>query len=94
MYARLVRFSLGPGKRSIAQAVADDLQPAISAQPGCKSVTVFGDDADGEYGLFVLWASQAEADAASQIMRPKLEQHIAGNAKGPPDARLFEVISK
>ena len=94
MYARLVRFSLGPGKRAVAQAVADDLAPQIAAMPGCSSVTVFASDSDGECGLFVLWATVADANAAAQQIRPQLERHLAGHVQGPPDARLFEVISK
>jgi heme-degrading monooxygenase HmoA len=71
MYARLVRFSLGPGTRAVAQAVADDLPPLIASLPGCKGVTVFGDDSDGQYGLFVLWDSEANANAATQLLRPE-----------------------
>ena len=92
MYARLVRFSFGAGKRAAAQAIADDLAPLIASQPGCGGVTVFGDDRDGEYGIFVLWDSEANADAAARLVRPKLEEHLAGHAQGPADARLFEVI--
>ncbi len=94
MYARLVRFSLGPGKRAVAQAVADDLPPLIAALPGCQSVTVFANDSDGECGVFVLWDSEANANAAAQVIRPKLDQHLAGHVQGAPDARLFEVMSK
>jgi len=94
MYARLVRFSFGPGKHAAAQAIADNIAPLISSQPGCQSVTVFGDETDGEYGIFVLWDSQDSANAAAPLMRPKLDEHLAGNAKGPPDARLFKVLSK
>ena len=94
MYARLVRFSLAPGKRAVAQAVADDLTPRIAALPVCKSVTVFGDDSDGQYGIFVLWESEANANAASGVIRPQLDQHIAGHVQGSTDARLFEVLSK
>jgi quinol monooxygenase YgiN len=93
MYARLVRFSLGPGKRDVAQAVADDVAPAIAAMPGCKGVTVFADES-GESGLFVLWDSQANANAAAPVIRPKLDQHLASHVKGAPDIRLFEVLSK
>jgi hypothetical protein len=94
MYARLVRFSLGPGKAPVAQSLADDLAPQIGAQPGCGGVTVFGDDSDGEYGLFVLWDSEDHANAAAQIIRPILDRHLSEHSKGPPDARLFKVISK
>ncbi len=93
MYARLVRFSLGAGKRSVAQGLADELVPLISAQPGCKSATVFVNEPDGECGLFVLWETQANADAAAQVVRPKLEQHVSEHLQAPPDARLFEVIA-
>jgi quinol monooxygenase YgiN len=94
MHARLVRFSFGPGKRAEAQAVADDLAPLIASQSGCESVTVFGDDSDGQYGIFVLWESKDHAEAAAQVVAPKLSEHLAGNVQGPPEARLFEVISK
>jgi heme-degrading monooxygenase HmoA len=93
MYARLVRFSFGPGKHAEAQSIADDVAPLIASQPGCQSVTVFGDDTDGEYGIFVLWHSEDNADAAAQVVRPRLNEHFAANVQGPPDARLFKVLS-
>ena len=92
MYVRLVRFTFGPGKQAAAQSLADDLVPAISAQPGCHGVTFFGDDADGEYGLFVLWESRENADDAAAVIRPQLNEGLAGNAQAPPEARLFKVI--
>jgi hypothetical protein len=94
MYARLVRFSFGPGKRAETQSVADDLAPLIASQPGCESVTVFGDDSDGQYGNFVLWDSQDNADVAARVIRPRLDEHLSGNAQGAPETRLFEVMSK
>ena len=93
MYARLVRFSFGPGKSAEAQAVADEMGPLIAAQPGCKSVTVFGDDSDGEYGIFVLWDTADNANTAAGLMRPKLDEHLSGHVQRPPETRLFQVIS-
>jgi hypothetical protein len=93
MYARLVRFSFGNGHRDIAQALADDLVPRIASQPGCQRATVFGDDSDGEYGVFVLWCCQNHADAAAEQIQPVLGQHLAGNVQAPPERRLFEVLS-
>lgn len=93
MLVRLVRFSIGAGQGPAARALADDLSPLIDSQPGCQGVTIFGDDTDGEYGIFVLWDSQANADAAAGLVRPKLDEHLAGLIQRPPDARLFEVIS-
>lgn len=93
MYARLLRFSFGPGKRAEAQALADEFAPLIASQPGCEGVTVFGDDADGDYGIFVLWDTAEHANTAAGVVRPKLDEHFAGNVTGPPEARLFEVLS-
>ena len=92
MHARLVRFALQPGKEGAANALAAELAPEIQRQPGCGGVTVFV-DGEGEGGLFVLWDTEEHANAAAQVIRPKLEQHLAGNIKGPPDARLFRVVS-
>lgn len=94
MKARLVRFSFGPGKRSEAQALADHIAPLIASQPGCGGVTIFGDDSDGQYGLFVLWDSHASADAAAEVVAPRLLEHYVGNVQGDPEQRLFDVISK
>ena len=93
MYLRLVRFNCGPGKRAVAEKLGDELLPAIREQPGCLSASVFGDDQDGEYGVLVRWDSQEHADAAAAVIRPRLEEHLAGHVQSPPEARLFEVIA-
>lgn len=93
MYVRLVRFALEPGQRTAAQALADDLGPLISGQPGCKGITVFGDDTDGQWGMVVYWDSQENANNAARLVRPQLDLHLAGRALGPPETHLFEVIS-
>jgi quinol monooxygenase YgiN len=92
MYVRLVRFAFGPEKQDAAQSLAADLVRAISAQSGCKGATFFGDHADGEYGLYVVWDSKENADAAAAIIVPKLQQHLAANVQRPADIRLFEVL--
>ena len=92
MYVRLVRFTFGPGKHPQAEELAHALVPAIRAQAGCNTVAFFGDAASGEYGLFALWESKEEAEAAAAVIGPRLQQGLAGNAQGPPDVRLFEVI--
>jgi quinol monooxygenase YgiN len=91
-YLRLVRFRFSEGWRSHAQAMADDLVPAIKEQPGCLSAVFFSDD-EGSSGLAVLWDSQAHADAAAAVIRPRLEQHLQGNVTAPPEAGLFPVLA-
>ena len=92
MVVRLVRFTFGPGHLTAAEALAAELGPLISAQPGCSSVVFFGDDTDGEYGIFVVWETRAQADAAAAVVSPQLERHLAGKVTAPPMRRLFEVI--
>jgi len=91
-FARLVYFNLGPGQRSAAEALAKELGPLIRSQRGCANATFFGDDADGQYGIFVLWDTQAHADEAAAIVAPRLERHLAGKVKSAPTRRLFEVM--
>lgn len=92
MYARLVKFSVGPGFETKALELANELGPLASVQPGCQAVTVFGNHGDGEYGVCVLWDTQEHADTAAGVVRPVLNKHLAGNVTAPPDARLFEVL--
>jgi quinol monooxygenase YgiN len=91
-YARLVRFTCNPGDEAPAKMIAEDLAPQIRHQPGCEQVVVFG-DTNGDGGIFVLWDSQEHADAAAEIIRPKLQEHLAGHVTAPPDTRLFPVLS-
>ncbi len=92
MYARLVRFSFGPAKHSEAQAIADNIAPLMASQPGNEGVTVFGDDADGEYGIFVLWESEESATAAAGVVSPRLNEYLTGNIQGELSARLYKVL--
>ena len=91
MYIRLVQFSLGSGKRPAAEAIADKIVPAIRAQKGCDRCEFITDDAAGDYGIVVLWASQQAADASYQVINPMLQPALSeAGAKGT-SIRLFEV---
>jgi heme-degrading monooxygenase HmoA len=53
MYIRLNMFSVGSGRRSEFERLADRLAPIFRARKGFKSVTFFeADAAAGEYGSF------------------------------------------
>ena len=92
MFLRLVQFTLSEGSRSQAQAIADDLIPAIKLQPGCLSAVFFG-GADGESGVCVVWESQAHAEAAAGVISPRLEAHLDGKVVTPPRRGLFPVLA-
>jgi quinol monooxygenase YgiN len=89
MKIRLIQFSLGSGKRPAAQAIADKVVPAIRAQGGCERCDFYGDDAAGDYGIVVHWASQETADAAAAVMTPIMSAALAG-ATGT-NIRTFDV---
>ena len=90
MNLRLVQFSLGPGSRSAAEAIADKIVPAIRSQQGCDRCEFFADSETGDYGLVVLWASKQAADAAASVIGPVLRPVLA-DAKAPHNIKLFEV---
>ena len=90
MNIRLVQFSLGPGKRLVAQAIADKVVPAIRAPKGCDRCEFFTDNEAGDYGMVVLWASKQAADAAYLVISPILMPALA-EAKVTASIRLFDV---
>jgi hypothetical protein len=87
---RLVQFSLGLGKRSVAEGIADKVVPAIRAQQGCDRCEFIADDETGDYGIVVHWASKQAADAAATQISPILMPALAV-AEATPSIRLFEV---
>lgn len=92
-YVRLVRFTLSPGRRKVAEAMASSLVPEILEQRGCRGATFFGDHETRQYGLFVLWDSVENADAAAGVIGPRLHGHLEGNVEAPPELVLFEVMA-
>ena len=95
MVYRLVRFNLGSGKLEAARTIFTDLVPQISAQPGCKGVTAFGDEASGEYGWAILWESTEASNAARAVIGPQLSKYLADNnaSSNPFSNELFEVLN-
>lgn len=91
MYIRVVQFSLGSGKRAAAEVIADKIVPAIRAQHGCERCEFITDDATGDYGMVVLWASKEDADASYSVINPMLQTALGeAGAKGT-SIRLFGV---
>ncbi len=90
-YARLALFTLGPGTRSTAEALADEMIPKVKAQKGFKDISFLMDALTGEYGAFILWESKEDAEAAKDALFPVLLSKIGGIVKSPPSLKLFEV---
>ena len=91
MNLRLVQFSLGPDKRSVAEAIADEIVPAIRAQPGCNGCTFFADNESGDYGIVVVWNSKEAAEVAAGVISPVLTPLLAEAKRSTESRRLFDV---
>jgi heme-degrading monooxygenase HmoA len=94
MHARLALIQLGPGKRAEVDRITPMLAERLRAMKGYRSVMFFADDKAGEYGSLSLWESEADAEAASQAMRPIVMKAVEGltSAEGESRVRHFEVV--
>ena len=90
MNLRLVQFSLG--ERSAAEALADEIVPAIRSQPGCERCTFFADYEAGDYGLAVFWESKEAAEAAAAVFGPILMRAVDTGKGTIQSRRLFDVL--
>jgi hypothetical protein len=91
MYALLTMFTLGPGKQEVANKMGEEFSSAIAGMEGVKSMTMFGDDATGEYGGLSLWQSKEDAETALAAIGPKLGEALSGIVKGEPKRGVYEV---
>jgi len=91
MYAHFVLFTVGQGKRAIAESIADKFAPVYASVANCKGVTFLGDDAVGEYGSLSLWESKEALEAYREKIGPELEAALKGLVTCPPTIRAFEV---
>ena len=91
MNLRLVQFHLGPGKRSEAESIADEVVPMIRKLPGCGRCEFFADYETGDYGLVVFWESKQAAGAAASVMGPIVARAMAEAGSTSDTKRLFDI---
>lgn len=92
MYARLVMFTLGEGKRLFAEGMAKQFHTVMQGLKGFKNATFIADESIHEYGVLSLWETKEDAEAAGAAMGPGLQQALQGQVQGPPSIRLLEVF--
>ena len=92
MYARLIMFTLGEGKRAFAEGMAKQFHAAMQGLKGFKDATFIADESIGEYGVQSQGETRADAEAAGAAMGPGLQQALQGQVQGPPSIRLLEVF--
>ena len=91
MHALLTMFTLGPGKREIADKLGDQFSAALASMTGFKTMTMFGDDVTGEYGGLSLWESKEDGESALAATGAKLDEALRGILKGEPKRGVYEV---
>lgn len=92
MYARLIMFTLGEGKRAFAEGMAKQFHTAMQGLKGFKDATYVADEVIGEYGVLSLWETKEDAESAGEAMRPGFQQALEGKVQGPPSMRVLEVF--
>jgi quinol monooxygenase YgiN len=91
MYIRLVNFKLKPGNKSEVMKIADEFVPAIKSQKGCADCRFIMDEETSEYGFVVLWKTKQDADAASDIIGPRLIPKINKISVEPVKIHLYQA---
>ena len=92
MYANLVLFTLGPGKRAVAEKIVDQVAPALATREGFQTATYLADDTNGTYGVLSVFDSKEAAQATFEALSPRVAEALQGIAQGPLNRTLFEVI--
>lgn len=91
MYARLVIFTLGDGKRIVAEKITKQFDAVTRKLRGFRGNVYFFDDHAGEYRALNYWDTKSDAEEANNVMFPKLEKELNDIAVKKPKVKLFEV---
>jgi hypothetical protein len=85
-YFRMVKTTLHPGNRALAEQIGDQAVVRLSKLPGIvpDSIVFFLDDEDNTFGAISLWESREAAVNAGEAME-------AGTIKALGDARASEL---
>lgn len=91
MYAQQLIFQLGPGKRAVAEGMADKYYNLYKGMKGYVSSTYLGAPDKGEYVSFHVWKTLEDLQAAAEKLSPIFQKEDGGKLQGPPDIRVYEV---
>ena len=92
MFARLVKFKMGPGTKDTADGMVGRFSDALSAFPGLIKVYFMADYETGTYTSLALWETREAGEKAFQAVNPKLQEALQGLVEEPPYSQYFEVI--
>lgn len=90
-YLTLGTLTIGPGKRAVAEGIADHGVGLVSSQPGFISVRFFLDEATNVYGAVSEWESREAAEAADAVLTPGFTQAFGDHLEGEISSRIYEI---
>lgn len=91
MYARFLKFSTDPSKRSEVEAVADKAFAIAKQQQGFISIHFVISSDEITYGSFSLWETKYDADTGGASIRSQLSATLQEIATAPPSTDTYEV---
>ncbi|QGQ47695.1 hypothetical protein E6W99_20625 [Metabacillus sediminilitoris] len=91
LYARLVVFTLGDGKRLLAEKITKEFDKVSRTLRGFRGNVYFFDDRVGEYRALNYWDTKSDAEDANEVMFPKLENELSNISEKKPVVKMFEV---
>ena len=91
MYARYLKFSADPGKRSEVEALADRAFTIAKQQQGFISIHFLISPDESEYGSFSLWESENDAEAGGTAIRSGTATILEELASTHPTIDVYEV---
>ncbi len=91
MYARFLKFSTDPGKRSEVEAIADKAFAIAKQQQGFISIHFIISLDESTYGSFSLWESKNDAETGGAAIRSQLDATLQEIAAVPPSLDVYEI---
>ncbi len=91
MHVLLTTFTLGPGTKEVADKIGEQFLAMLKGMKGFESMTMFGDDENGEYGGLSLWATKEDAEAALAGTEGPMKESVGSLLKGPPVRKVFKL---
>ncbi len=91
MYARFLKFSTDPGKRSEVEAIADKAFAIAKQQQGFISIHFVISSDESTYGSFSLWESKDDAETGGAAISAQVSATIQEIATAPPSLDIYEI---
>lgn len=92
MYARLVRFKMGPGTQETADMLREKFSQALKAAPGLETAYFMADYESGTISTLALWKTKEAGEAAFQSINPKLQDALQGLVEEKPLSEFYKVV--